>query len=56
VLKAPDVPSVLFEAGYITTEADARFLSSQEGRRTIARGMRQAVEAHFARRFLVAEQ
>jgi N-acetylmuramoyl-L-alanine amidase len=52
VLKAPTVPSVLLEAGYITNEEDARFLSSQQGRAEIATGLRRAIEAHFARRFL----
>jgi N-acetylmuramoyl-L-alanine amidase len=52
VLKAPTVPSVLLEAGYITNEEDARFLSSQQGRGEIATGLRRAIEAHFARRFL----
>lgn len=52
VLKAPNVPSVLFEAGYISNEADAAYLSSDQGRREIAKGLRQAIEAHFARRFL----
>ena len=52
VLKAPDIPSVLFEAGYISNEQDARFLSSDEGRREIATGLRRAIEAHFARRFI----
>ena len=52
VLKAPDVPSVLFEAGYMSNEEDARFLTSEAGRREIAAGLRRAVEAHFARRFV----
>ncbi len=52
VLKAADVPSILFEAGYVSTEEDARFLTSPEGRRAIATGMRRAIEAHFSRRFL----
>jgi N-acetylmuramoyl-L-alanine amidase len=52
VLKAPDVPSILFEAGYITNEAEARFLASAEGRREIATGFRRAIEAHFSPRFL----
>ena len=56
VLKAPDVPSILFEAGYITSEADARYLASSEGRREIATGFRRAIEAHFAPRFLSAER
>jgi N-acetylmuramoyl-L-alanine amidase len=56
VLKAPDVPSILFEAGYITNEADARYLASPEGRRDIATGMRRAIEAHFAGRFLEGDR
>lgn len=52
VLKAPDVPSILFEAGYVSNREDLAYLISTEGRREIARGLRQAIEAHFARRFL----
>lgn len=52
VLKAPDIPSILFESGYLTNEVDAAYISSPEGRRQIADGMRRAIEAHFARRFL----
>jgi N-acetylmuramoyl-L-alanine amidase len=52
VLKAADVPSILFEAGYVSNPDDARYLASAEGRRDIAAGMRRAIEAHFARRFL----
>ena len=55
VLKAPDVPSVLFESGYLTNEVDVDYVSSPEGRRQIATGMRRAIEAHFARRFLAPE-
>ncbi len=56
VLKAPDIPSILFEAGYVSNEDDARYLTSPEGRREIAAGFRQAIEAHFARRFLAERQ
>lgn len=49
VLKAPDVPSVLFEAGYVSNADDASFLASREGQRRIARGLRQAVVVYFAR-------
>jgi N-acetylmuramoyl-L-alanine amidase len=52
VLKAPDIPSVLFESGYLTNEVDAAYLQSREGQSQIADGMRRAVEAHFARRLL----
>lgn len=52
VLKAPDVPSILFESGYLTNVDDSRHLQSPEGRQRIATGMRRAIEAHFARRRL----
>jgi N-acetylmuramoyl-L-alanine amidase len=52
VLKAPDVPSILFETGYLTNPADLAYIDSPEGRRQIARGMRSAIETHFARRQL----
>ena len=52
VLKAPDVPSVLFETGYLTNEEDAAFLHSAEGQKRIAEGMKRAVEIYFARQRL----
>ncbi|WP_322964315.1 N-acetylmuramoyl-L-alanine amidase family protein [Sphingomonas fuzhouensis] len=50
VLKAPDMPSILFETGYISNAQDAAFLDSKEGRERIAQAVLQAVEVHFARR------
>jgi N-acetylmuramoyl-L-alanine amidase len=50
VLKAPDLPSVLFETGYISNPKDAEFLASEEGQERIAQSVRRAVEVHFARR------
>jgi N-acetylmuramoyl-L-alanine amidase len=50
VLKAPDVPSILFETGYLTNPTDAAYIQSLEGRNQIALGMRSAIETHFARR------
>ena len=55
VLKAPDMPSLLFESGYLTNPVDAAYIQSAEGRREIAEGMRRAVEAHFARRLLPSD-
>ncbi len=49
VLKAPDMPSVLLETGFISNVADAERIASAAGQRAIARGLRQAVLAHFAR-------
>lgn len=50
VLKAPDLPSVLFETGYISNPRDAAFLDSADGRRRIAEGIERAVDVHFAKR------
>ncbi|HVJ03079.1 MAG TPA: N-acetylmuramoyl-L-alanine amidase [Sphingomonas sp.] len=50
VLKAPDMPSVLFETGYISNAQDAGFLASEEGQRKVAESVRKAVEIHFAKR------
>jgi N-acetylmuramoyl-L-alanine amidase len=50
VLKAPDVPSVLLETGYISNPDDLALLLSKEYRRNIAVAVRKAVEIHFARR------
>lgn len=50
VLKAPDVPSVLLETGYMSNSDDLGMLFSPEYQRRIAVGVRRAVEAHFARR------
>lgn len=50
VLKAPDMPSVLFETGYISNFEDAAFLSSKEGQGRIAKGVARAIEVHFARK------
>ncbi|MET0373055.1 MAG: N-acetylmuramoyl-L-alanine amidase [Rhizorhabdus sp.] len=50
VLKAPDLPSVLFETGYISNEADARFLASPEGQKKVAQAVTRALTVHFATR------
>ena len=52
VLKAPDMPSILFESGYLTNADDAAWLRTAEGQRQIAQGMREAIETHFAARSL----
>ena len=54
VLKAPDTPSILFETGYISNEADSAFLSSREGQQKIARGVAKAIEVHFARKLAMS--
>lgn len=49
VLKAPDVPSVLFESGYINNPAELERLKSQAGRLSFAQAMASAVRVFFAR-------
>ena len=48
VLRAPDVPSVLFESGYITNSRDAARLASATGRAEIARVLARAIRLYFA--------
>jgi len=50
VLKAPDMPSVLFESGYVSNRSDVTRLASREGQRQIATGVANAISVHFARR------
>ena len=52
VLKAPDVPSVLLEAGYLSNPGDAALLDSPAGRGKVAESVRRAVEIYFARRMV----
>ncbi len=47
VLKAPDVPSVLIEMGYMSNREDARFLGGQKGQREIAAALVAAVDRYF---------
>jgi|ETNmetMinimDraft_9_1059917.scaffolds.fasta_scaffold04456_2 N-acetylmuramoyl-L-alanine amidase len=49
VLRAPDVPSVLFESGFITNEDDAARLASAEGQARFAEVMARAIRVYFAR-------
>ena len=54
VLKAPDTPSVLFETGFISNKGDSEFLTSKGGQKKVARGVRDAVQIHFARKIAAA--
>lgn len=49
VLRAPDVPAVLFEAGFITNEEDARALASPEGQERFAEVIARAIRIYLAR-------
>jgi len=49
VLRAPDVPSVLYESGFISNPADAARLTSPEGQQRFATVMARAIRIYFAR-------
>ncbi|MFT4027594.1 MAG: N-acetylmuramoyl-L-alanine amidase [Novosphingobium sp.] len=49
VLKSADLPSVLFEVGYISNEKDAVRLASPAGRAAFGKATAQAVRVFFAR-------
>jgi N-acetylmuramoyl-L-alanine amidase len=48
VLKAPDVPSVLIELGYLSNPADERLLRQARHRAKVARAVRRAIDRYFA--------
>ncbi|EIZ80394.1 N-acetylmuramoyl-L-alanine amidase [Novosphingobium sp. Rr 2-17] len=49
VLKALDIPSLLFETGYINNPADAQVLGSRQGQEALAGAAARAIRAYFAR-------
>lgn len=49
VLKAPDVPSVLFESGYISNAEDTARLLDPKSRVGFAKAFARAIESYFAR-------
>jgi N-acetylmuramoyl-L-alanine amidase len=55
VLKAPDVPSVLVELGYMTNKSDLKLLTSESWRTKAAANMAQAVEQFFRTRLAGTE-
>ncbi len=54
VLKAPDVPSVLVELGYVSNKDDHEHLVSESWRSRIAGSVGQAIDAFFAKRLAKA--
>jgi N-acetylmuramoyl-L-alanine amidase len=54
VLKAPDVPSVLVELGYVSNKGDLEHLVSEDWRTKTVGSMVQAVDAFFAKRLATA--
>ena len=49
VLRAPDIPSVLFEAGFLTNPEEAKRLSSRAGQKAFAQVVARAMRIYFAR-------
>jgi N-acetylmuramoyl-L-alanine amidase len=54
VLKAPDVPSVLIELGYVSNKGDLEHLISENWRSHTVGSMAQAIDAFFAKRLATA--
>ncbi|MFW5634611.1 MAG: N-acetylmuramoyl-L-alanine amidase family protein [Erythrobacter sp.] len=50
VLRAPDVPGVLFESGFVTNRDDRARLTTEEGREAYAEVLARAIRVYFARR------
>lgn len=49
VLKAPDVPSVLIELGYLSNSADAQAMNSAHWRNGVAQAIADAIDRYFAK-------
>jgi N-acetylmuramoyl-L-alanine amidase len=54
VLKAPDVPSVLIELGYVSNKGDLEHLVSENWRNRTVGSMAQAIDVFFAKRLATA--
>jgi N-acetylmuramoyl-L-alanine amidase len=54
VLKAPDVPSVLIELGYVSNKSDLEHLVSDNWRSKSVGSVAQAIDAFFAKRMVSA--
>jgi N-acetylmuramoyl-L-alanine amidase len=50
VLRAPDVPSILFESGFVTNLKDRARLTTPAGRKQYAGVLARAIQVYFARR------
>lgn len=48
VLKAPDVPSVLIELGFLTNPNEEKLLVSSKWRRSVAVALQEAVDRYFS--------
>ena len=50
VLKAPDVPSVLLELGFLSNPDDEKLLTSEDWRKRTAEAVVKSIDAYFAKR------
>ncbi|VAV91217.1 N-acetylmuramoyl-L-alanine amidase [hydrothermal vent metagenome] len=50
VLKAPDVPSVLLELGYLSNKSDAKLLTSKAWQKKVAKALAQSIDNYFRAR------
>lgn len=55
VLKAPDIPSVLLEIGYVSNKADLKLIVSESWRSKTVGSVAQAVDLFFGKRVVAAE-
>lgn len=49
VLKAPDIPSILVEIGFMSNSAESNALATPEYRRKVAAALRNGIDGYFAR-------
>lgn len=49
VLKAPDIPSVLVEIGFMSNRAEARLLNTKDHQDKIARALKRSIDSYFAK-------
>jgi len=50
VLKAPDVPSVLLELGYLSNKSDTKLLKSRKWQNKVARALAKSIDSYFRAR------
>ncbi len=55
VLKAPDVPSVLLEMGYVSSSADERLLTDSNHQKKLAGSISRAIEDYFDWRDMIRQ-
>lgn len=55
VLKAPDVPSVLLEMGYVSSSADERLLTDSRHQKKLAGSITRAIEDYFDWRDMIRQ-